>query len=86
MGKAKIELLSKPVDYTQGVYEHLFILFTFSNCAKKGYNCSAPQLLFEGSDKEVKLLHNTLLQNAEIINKSYYDFDILPTLKEGDSY
>ncbi len=109
MEKAKIELLSRPVDYTQGVYEHLFILFTFSNsakqvirggpfnakmhyefifihsqsykdspdnCAKKDYNCSTPQLLFEGSDKEVKLLHNTLLQNAEVINKSYYDYKL----------
>ena len=109
MKNAKIELLSKPVDYTQEKYDHLFILFTFSNgakqvirggpfnakmhyefifihsqnykdspdnCTKKGYHCSTPQLLFEGSDKEIKLLHNTLLQNAETINRSYYDYKL----------
>jgi len=109
MKSAKIELLSRPVDYSLGKYDHLFILFTFSNsakqvirggpfnakmhyefifihsqnykdsidnCTNKNYHCSTPQLLFEGSDKEVKLLHNTLLQNAEIINRSYYDYKL----------
>lgn len=111
--KAKIELISRYVKHTKELYDHLFILFTFSNgvkqvirggafndkigyefifihsqnyrdsidnCINKNYNCTPPKLLFEGSEKEVKLLHNTLLLNAEVINKGYYDYK-LPDLR-----
>ena len=108
--KAKIELLSRYVKNPKEIYDHLFVLFTFSNgvkqvirggafnekigyefifihsqnyrdsidnCINKGYNCSSPKLLFDGSEKEVKQLHNAILLNAEIINKGYYDYKLL---------
>ena len=109
MEKSKVELISRYVhlEIESKIFDHLFILFTFSNgakqvirggpfnekehyefifvhsqnyahsidnCKHKDYECSIPYNIYQGSDAEVKKLHNSFLIKAEEINRCYYDY------------